>query len=129
MFIDDRSHKLWASPLKMKDQVLSVFKDFHVRVERETSRKLKAVRVDNGGEYRGQFEEYCRSMGIWLEYTVPKMPALNGLVERMSRTIMERIQSMLAHAKLSKTFWAETLMTSTYVINRSPSAPLDGDVP
>ena len=56
-FIDDRSHKLWASPLKMKDQVLSVFKDFHVRVERETSRKLKAVRVDNGGEYRGQFEE------------------------------------------------------------------------
>ena len=35
---------------------------------------------------------------------------------------------MLAHAKLSKTLWAEALMTSTYVINRSPSAPLDRDV-
>ena len=35
---------------------------------------------------------------------------------------------MLAHAKLSKTFWAEALTTTTYVINRSPSTPLDGDV-
>ena len=36
---------------------------------------------------------------------------------------------MLAHAKLSKKFWAEALATTTYVINISPSAPLDGDVP
>ena len=35
----------------------------------------------------------------------------------------------MAHAKLSKTFWAEALATTTYVINRSPSTPLDGDVP
>ena len=36
---------------------------------------------------------------------------------------------MLSHAMLSKTFWVEALMTATYVINRSPSIPLDGDVP
>ena len=124
-FIDDHSRKLWAYVLKTKDQVLSVFKELHARVERETGRKLKAVRADNGGEYRGQFEEYCRSKGIRLEYTVPKMPQLNRLAKRMNRTIMERVRSMLAHAKLSKTFWAEALMTTTYVINRSPSAPLD----
>ena len=66
-FIDDHSRKLWAYVLKTKDQVLSVFKELHARVERETGRKLKAVRADNGGEYRGQFEEYCRSKGIRLE--------------------------------------------------------------
>ena len=85
-------------------------------MERETGQKLKAVRADNGGEYRGQFEEYCRSKGIRLEFTVPKTPELNGLAERMNRTIMER-------------FWAEALSTTTYVINRSPSVPLDGDTP
>ena len=73
-FIDDHIRKLSVSPLKMKDQVLSVFKEFHARAERETGGKLKAVRADNRGEYRGQFEEYCRSKGIWLEYTVPKVP-------------------------------------------------------
>ena len=36
---------------------------------------------------------------------------------------------MLAHAMLSETFWVEALMTTTYVINKSPSTPLDGDIP
>ena len=54
-FIDDHSRKPWASPLKTKDQILSVFKEFNTRVERETGWKLKAVRADNGGEYRVQF--------------------------------------------------------------------------
>ena len=49
--IDDHNRKLWVSALKTKDQVLSVFKEFHGRVERETDRKLKAIRADNGKEY------------------------------------------------------------------------------
>ena len=36
---------------------------------------------------------------------------------------------MLAHAKLSKKFWARALMTTTYVINRLPSTALDRDIP
>ena len=56
---------------------------------------------------------------------MPKTPELNGLAERMNQTIMERVRSMLTHAKLSKTFWAGALSTATYVINRSPSVPLD----
>ena len=47
----------------------------------------------------GQFE-YYRSKGIWLEFTVPK----NGLGEQMNQTVMERVWSMLAHAKLPKKF-------------------------
>ena len=41
--------------------------------------------------------------------------------------LMERLRSMLAHAKLPKMFWAEALMPATYVIYRSPSTPLDED--
>ena len=50
--IDDHSRKLWAYVLKKKDQMLSVFKELYARVERETNRKLKAVRADNVDEYR-----------------------------------------------------------------------------
>ena len=84
MFIDDHSRKLWATPLKTKDQVLSVFKEFDARVERETDRKLKVIRADNGSEHRGQFEEHCQLKGIQLEFTMPKTPQLNRLVERMN---------------------------------------------
>jgi hypothetical protein len=45
-----------------------------VEVERETEKKLKCVRSDNGGEYRGLFEIFHKINGIKLEKTVPKTP-------------------------------------------------------
>jgi len=62
-FIDDHS-KLLIYVLKIKDQVLGVFKQFQDLVERETRKKLKCVRTDNGGKYCGPFDEYCRQQGI-----------------------------------------------------------------
>ena len=60
---------------------------------------------------------------------MPKTQELNGLAERMNRTIMERVRSMLSHVKLPKSYWAEAMYTVFYLINRSPSVPLKGDVP
>ena len=34
---------------------------------------------------------YCRMQGIWFEYTIPKVPELNGIAKRMNQTIMERV--------------------------------------
>ena len=106
-----------------------MFKVFHMKVERETGRQLKCVRADNGGEYRGPFEEYCRSHGIRLEKTVPKTPQHNGVAERMNRTICERIRCMLSHAKLPISFLGEAMMTAVDLINLSPSVPLNFDIP
>jgi transposase InsO family protein len=128
-FIDDHSRKVWAYALKTKDQVLDMFKEFHVTVERETGKTLKCIRSDNGGEFRGPFSQYCRSHGIRHERTVPKTPQHNGVAERMNRTIIERIRCMLSHAKLPKTFWGEALQTAVHLINMSPSVPLNGEVP
>ena len=128
-FIDDHSRKVWVFALKSKDQVLDAFKELHARIERETGRKVKCVRADNGGEYRGPFEYYCRLHGIKLEKSVPKTPQHNGVAERMNRTIEERIRCMLSHAKLPKSFWGEAMRTAVDLINLSPSVPLNGDVP
>ncbi|KAI5339317.1 hypothetical protein L3X38_018589 [Prunus dulcis] len=102
---------------------------FHASVERETGRSLKCICTDNGGEYVGAFRNYCRSNGIRHERSVPKTPQHNGIAERMNRTIVERIRTMLSHAKLPNSFWGETLMTTVDLINLSPSATLNGDVP
>ena len=76
-FIDDHSRKVWAYTLKTKDQVLDVFKHFHAKVERETRKKLKCIRSDNGGEYIGPFDEYCCSQGIKHQKNVKKTPQQN----------------------------------------------------
>ena len=57
-FIDDYSRKLWVYALKTEDQVLEMFKEFHILVERQSGKKLKCIRIDNGGEYHGPFDVY-----------------------------------------------------------------------
>ena len=109
--------------------VLNISK-FHALLEREMGRKLKRLRTDNGGEYTSrEFEEYCSNHGIRHEKTVPGTPQHNGVAERMNRTIVEMVRSMLRMSKLPKTFWGEAVRTACYLINRSPSVPLEFYIP
>ena len=64
-------------------------------VERQSGKKLKCIRSDNGGEYRGPFNVYYRQHGIRHKKTPPKTPQLNGLAKRMNRTLVERVTCML----------------------------------
>ncbi|WVY90442.1 hypothetical protein V8G54_035956 [Vigna mungo] len=98
-FIDDHSRKLW---------------EFHASVERETGRKLKCLRSDNGGEYRGPFEHYCKTHGIKHEKVPPKTPQMNGVAERFNRTIAEK---------------GKAVVTAADLINLPPSRPLNGKIP
>ncbi|GKA54879.1 putative RNA-directed DNA polymerase [Tanacetum coccineum] len=120
---------VWVYTLKTKDQVLDVFKQFHALVERQTGKKLKCIRTDNGGEYIGPFDAYCREHGIQHQKTPPKTPQLNGLAERMNRTLVERVRCLLSHAGLPASFWGEALNTAVHVINLTPCVPLRFDVP
>ncbi|WVY89808.1 hypothetical protein V8G54_035322 [Vigna mungo] len=116
------------NPLR-KDEVLRIFKEFHTSVERETGKKLRCLKSDNGGEYRGRFEHYCKAHGIRHEKVPPKKPQMNGVAERFNRTIVEKVRSMLSHAKLPKSFWGEAVATTADLINLSPSRPLNGKIP
>ena len=106
-----------------------MFKYFQALSERQTGKKLKCIRIDNGGEYIGPFDNYCKSQGIRHQKTPPKNPQLNGLAERINRTLVERARCVLLEAKLPNSFWAEALNIFAYVINLSPVVALDGDVP
>ncbi|CAL1380337.1 unnamed protein product [Linum trigynum] len=128
-FIDDHSRKTWVYTLKTKDQALDVFKQFLALVERETGKKLKCIRTDNGGEYRGPFATFCKEHGIRQQFTPPKTTQLNGLAERMNMTLLERVRCLLSHSKLPQSFWGEALLAAVYVWNRSPSVPLKYDAP
>jgi len=60
-FIDDYSRRLWVYPIKRKSYVFPVFKEFKARVELETGKRIKCLRIDNGGEYvDGDFLAFCK---------------------------------------------------------------------
>ena len=82
-------------------------------MERSTGRKLKTVRTDSGGEcVSADFERCLKKEGVRHELTVPKTPQQNGVAERINRTLVEAVRSMLADARLLHRFCAEALLTA-----------------
>jgi transposase InsO family protein len=128
--IDDYSRKVWPYFLKHKSEAFSAFKEWKVMVERQTEKKVKKLRIDNGMEFcSDEFNAYCKSEGIVRHYTIPYTPQQNGVAERMNRTIISKARRMLSNAGLHRCFWAEAASTACYLINRSPSIPIDKKTP
>ena len=129
-FIDDYTRFVWVYILKTKDQVFQKFLEWKALVENGSGRKVKTFRTDNGGEYTStEFETYLKKEGVRHELTVAKTPQQNGVAERMNRTLVETVRSMLSDSKLPKRFWAEALSTAVYLRNRSPTRAVDGMTP
>lgn len=83
--------------------------------------------TDNGLEFCIQkFDQLCRESGVKRHKTCPYTPQQNKISERMNRTIMDKVRSMLG---LDESYWAEAASTAVYVINRSPSASIQFDIP
>jgi hypothetical protein len=129
-FIDDFSRNTWIYFLRKKYEVFDKFKEFKALVENQTEKKIKVLRTYNGGELcRNEFEEFCKKCGITRHRTTPYTPQQNGVAERMNKTLMEKVRSMLNGAELGQEFWVEVVGTTCYVVNRSPSSALHNKTP
>lgn len=129
-FIDDYSRKVWISFLRSKDEAFQSFKEWKLLVENQTGKRVKCLRTDNGLEFCNKaFDELCKNSGIKRHKTCAYTPQQNGVAERMNRTIMNKVRSMLAETGFGKQFWAETASTAVYLINHSPTSALSFKIP
>ena len=125
-FIDNYSRFVVTYAMKTKDEALDKFKQYVAMAETKFESRVKKIRNDNGGEYVSKvFDDYLKERGTLDERTVPFTPEQNGISERMNRTLMEKVRSMLYHSKLPLRFWAEALSTATHVRNCSPTSTFD----
>ncbi|XP_070015681.1 uncharacterized protein [Nicotiana sylvestris] len=63
---------------------------------------------DYGTEYENaKFAEYCDENGVDHNFSAPRTPQQNGVVERKNRTLEDMARSMLLSSKLPHIFWAE----------------------
>ena len=65
-------------------------------VEKESGKKVKALRSDNGGEYvSNEFNNLCVVEGFKRELTTLHNPQQNGVAERKNKIIVGATQMML----------------------------------
>lgn len=128
VFIDDWSRYSWIYFLRQKSEVLQLFKYFHAMVQTQFNKKIKILRTDSGGEYISkEFNHFLATEGIIHQTSCPHQPQQNGVAERKHRHLMETSRAIRLHAGLPKVFWAESVATSGYLINRLPT-PLLGNL-
>ena len=140
-FIDDFSKWTTVYMMRKKSESLKYFQIYHkyaqvhtghhmnklnvIHRTNMTMQQIKSLRTDNGGEYiSNNFKQYLLENGISHQLTVTYTAQQNGVAERMNRTLIDLVRSMLHSADIDKKFWAEALQTAVHVRNRVTSRSL-----
>ncbi|KAH9734288.1 Integrase catalytic domain-containing protein [Citrus sinensis] len=117
--VDDYSRYTWVLFLANKDDAIDAFKVLCKKIQNEKGYGIACIRSDHGGEFENHaFETFCNDFGIEYQFSLPRTPQQNGVVERKNRSIQEMTRIILNENSLPKYFWAEAVNTACYVLNR-----------
>ena len=69
---------------------------------------ISSIRSDHGGEFQNHdFQEFCESNGYNHNFSTPRNPQQNRVVERKNRNLPEMARTILNEHSLPKYFWPE----------------------
>jgi hypothetical protein len=82
VIVDDYSRYSWVFFLESKDEVFEHFRSLALRLNNEHPNCLKVIHSDNGTEFRNaSFDEFCLEHGIDQQFSTPRIPQQNGVME------------------------------------------------
>nr|GEU86003.1 retrovirus-related Pol polyprotein from transposon TNT 1-94 [Tanacetum cinerariifolium] len=110
----------WTRFLKDKIEAFDQFEIFSKKIQNQLGCTIVSIRTDHGREFDNEvlFGEFCNANGITHNFSAPRTPQLNGVVERKNRTPQEMSRTMLNEQSLQQKFWCNVVDTSTYILNR-----------
>ena len=119
VIVDDYSRYTWVFFFKLKSETQQCVIDFSNEVQRQNNKMIKAIRSDNGSEFKNYtLNEFLSEEGIRHQYSAPYTPQQNGVAERKNRTLLDMARTMLAEFNSPKSFWAEAVSTACHSSNR-----------
>jgi transposase InsO family protein len=133
-FVDEATQYVWIYiiPNKSSTTVLTVLKQWLPLVQNQSGTTLINFRTDEGGEYLGKtlqtVSTFLQERGITHEQTSAYSSSSNGVAERMNRTLMDMVRTMMITSKLPAPFWGEAVHTAVKVRNRLPTSSLEGNI-
>ncbi|GJS21913.1 retrovirus-related pol polyprotein from transposon TNT 1-94 [Tanacetum coccineum] len=120
VIVDDYFRYTWSRFLKDKTEAFDQFEIFSKKIQNQLGCTIVSIRTDHGREFDNevQFGEFCNANGITHNFSAPRTPQSNGVVERKNRTLQEMSRTMLNEQSLPQKFWCNAIDTSTYILNQ-----------
>lgn len=116
---DEYSGYMHVYFLTTKAHIYDKIRQYVNEVSIKTQKRVKSIRSDNGTEFKNQgMTVLCSKEGILQEFSAPRTPQQNGMIERANRTIGETARTMLQSSKLPLGLWAEAVNSAVYLRNR-----------
>ncbi|GJY12041.1 retrovirus-related pol polyprotein from transposon TNT 1-94 [Tanacetum coccineum] len=121
----------WTRFLKTKNEAFEKFEILSRKIQNQLGSSIIAIRTDHGREFDNevQFGAYCDAQGITHNFSAPRTPQSNGVVERKNMTLQEMSRTMLNEQTIPQKFWCNAVDTSTYILNRILIRPILGKTP
>jgi hypothetical protein len=120
VLVDEFSRFTWVEFVRKKSHVPMLLINLLKRLQVLHGMQVRVIRSDNGTEFKNStIEDYLASVGITHNFSAPRTPQQNGVVERKNRTLVEAARTMLNASGLPLSFWAEAVSTACYTQNRS----------
>jgi hypothetical protein len=128
VIVDDYSRYMWTRFLSDKTQAFEIFSKM---IQNKLGCSIVAIRTDHGREFDNevQFGKYCELNGISHNFSAPRTPQSNGVVERKNRSLQEMSRTMLNEQSIPQKFWCHAVDTSTYILNRVSIRRILGKTP
>nr|GEW30560.1 retrovirus-related Pol polyprotein from transposon TNT 1-94 [Tanacetum cinerariifolium] len=106
VIVDDYSRYTWTRFLKNKTDAFEQFKIFSRKIQNQLGFPIVSIRTDHGRELDNevQFGEFCNTNGITHNFSAPRTPQSNGVVEMKNRTLQEMSRTMLNEQSLPQKF-------------------------
>ncbi|WVZ51744.1 hypothetical protein U9M48_002857 [Paspalum notatum var. saurae] len=106
VLLDDFTHYIWTSPMRVKSEVLPIIRSFHTYTRTQFQLPVLALQTDNGREFDSSaMRTLLDSHGTQFRLSCLYTSQQNGKAEWILRMIND---------------CAEALNTATYLINRQP---------
>ncbi|XP_049342929.1 uncharacterized protein LOC125807259 [Solanum verrucosum] len=117
--VDDFSRFTWNMFLRTKDEMVGLLITFDKAIQLKVKCKIASIRSDHGTEFENsKIEGFYAKNGINHNFSAPRTPQQNGVVERKNRTLVDIARTMLIDLGHGMNFWAEAVNTACYVTNR-----------
>lgn len=123
--VEDKSKTTWVCFLPDKTYITLILQEFIIHIQNQFGTVIDTLRTDTGIEFfNNSVSCFLKKLGIIHQFSCAYSPQPNGLVERKHMNPLICAKALRFHASLPIVLWGDCILTTTYLINRTPTKVL-----